>query len=64
MLRSKASGMQGIEAEVGSLECGNIEFGFEGKMVHMGGAFQQFEFEVATQGAKEVVGLCDHGLRW
>lgn len=41
----------------------HIEFGRERKMIEFGVAFEQFEFDVTTQGRKEMGGLGRHGLR-
>lgn len=41
-----------------------IEFGFECKMVKFGVAFEQFKFDIAAYGSKEVIRLGRHGLGW
>ena len=63
MLRSQANRLHRIEPLVGSLKSGEVEFGFESKVVHAGRTLQQFEFDIAAECSEEVVGLCDDSLR-
>jgi hypothetical protein len=39
-----------------------VQFGFEGKVIEMSVAFEQFELNISTQGGEEMVGLGGHGL--
>ncbi|MCC6300356.1 MAG: hypothetical protein IT314_13765 [Anaerolineales bacterium] len=37
-----------------------VQFGFEGKVIEFGVAFEQFQFDIPAQGGEEMVGLgCD-----
>jgi len=40
-----------------------IELGFQGKMIERGLHLQSLQFDEATQGSKEVIGLGRDGLR-
>jgi len=62
MLRSQANRLHGIESVIGRLKRRKIELRFESKIIDAGRAFQQFEFDVATERSKEMIGLCNHGL--
>ena len=39
-----------------------IEFGFESKVIELGVALEQFEFDVTAQSRKEMMGLSGHRL--
>src|SRR5258708_22055740 len=44
------------------MQSGNVQFGFQGKMIEFGRFTQPFELDVSTQSSKQMVGLSSHRL--
>ena len=53
--------MSSVSGESGA-ESIEIELGLQGKMIELGIHFQQLQFDEATQGGEEVIGLGGDGL--
>jgi hypothetical protein len=45
------------------VERSEVEFGFQGKMIELGLPFEPLQFDEATQGGNEMIGLGGDGLR-
>jgi len=59
-LRSQADGLKLAQGVKGDVQRGQIQLGLEGKMVELGRALEQFQFDVATDRGEKVVGLGRH----
>jgi len=56
-LRSQASRVELAQSGISGMNGVQVQFGFESKVIELGVAFEQFQFDIPAQGSREMMGL-------